>query len=50
MTKNQMYERAKQLWPQSTRMQRTWVHQTWRLIASGKHALQTGGWKNGTTS
>lgn len=48
MTKNQMYVRAKQLWPQSTKAQRAWVRQTFRLIASGKHALLTGGWKKGS--
>jgi hypothetical protein len=47
MTIKQMYVRAKELYPQSRRMQRTWVRQTFHLLQTGRHALLTGGWKIG---
>lgn len=48
MNIKQLIQRASELYPTSKRMQRAWVRQTFQLYASGKHALQNGGWKNGS--
>lgn len=43
-----LMRRAKQHYPQSRKMRRQWVRQTFDLYHRGKHALQTGGFKAGT--
>ena len=40
--------KAKELYPQSIHMQRQWLLSSVYLYTSDKHALQTGGWKNGS--
>lgn len=40
-----LLKRAKEIYPSSRRMQRSWVRQTFQLLSSGHHALQTGGWR-----
>ncbi len=47
MSFNELHAKAKQHYPNSRAMQRKWVIHTFRLYAQGRHALITGGWKNG---
>lgn len=40
--------KAKELYPNNRKYQRDWLLTSVYLYTSGKHALQTGGWKSGT--
>jgi hypothetical protein len=37
-------EKAKQYYPQSPKLQQSYVEKTMALYQSGRHAFQTGGW------
>jgi hypothetical protein len=42
-----LVEKAKRFFPHSKGMRKAWVRKTIALHQSGRHALNTGGWKNG---
>lgn len=37
--------KARRFYPQSEKMQRTWIENTQFLYRTGRHAFLTGGWK-----
>ena len=39
--------KAKRFYPHSKAMRKEWVRKTINLHQSGRHALNTGGWRNG---
>jgi hypothetical protein len=45
MSKWTLRAQARKFYPHSRNMQCQWIRVTARLLQTGKHALQTGGWR-----
>lgn len=43
----ELVTKAKTFYPHSRAMRKQWLRKTLNLHQSGRHALNTGGWKNG---